>query len=43
MNGEINRFGKIQTEDSHDGFCINDISAGNQIEIVLELRDRINK
>ena len=34
---------KIQAENSHDGFCVNDISAGNQIKIVFKLRDGINK
>ena len=32
-----------KAENSHDGFCVNDISAGNQIKIVFKLRDGINK
>ena len=35
MNIQIDRFGKIQTEDTHDGFCIDDISSGNQIKIEI--------
>ena len=28
MDVEVDRLGKIQAEDTHDGFCINHISSG---------------
>ena len=33
MDVQVDGFGKIKAEDTHDGFCIDDISAGDQIEI----------
>ena len=36
MDVEVDRLGKIQAEDTHDGFCIDDISAGDQIEIIVK-------
>ena len=35
MDVQVDRFGKVEAEDSHDGFCVNDISAGNQIKMSL--------
>lgn len=43
MNIEFNRFGEIQTEDSHDGFGVDDIAAGDQIKIIVEFGDLIHK
>ena len=36
MDVQVDGFGKIQAEDTHDGFCIDDISAGDQIEIIVK-------
>ena len=43
MDVQINGLGKIQAEDTHDGLCINDIAAGNEIEIKRETVDGIYK
>ena len=40
---QINGLGEIQTEDTHDGLCINDIAAGNKVEIKRETVDCIYK
>ena len=37
MDVQVDRLGKIQAEDTHDGLCINYVSAGYQIEIIIEL------
>ena len=37
MDVQVDRLGKIQTEDTHDGDCINYVSAGYKIEIIIEL------
>ena len=37
MDVQVDRLGKIQTEDTHDGLCINYVSAGYKIEIIIEL------
>ena len=34
---QIDRLGKIQAEDTHDGFCVDDVSAGNKVEIGIKL------
>ena len=36
---QVDRFGKIQTEDTHDRFGIDHISSGNQIKIAVEFAD----
>ena len=36
MDVQVDGFGKIKAEDTHDGFCIDDISAGDQIEIIVK-------
>ena len=36
---QFNRFGNIQTEDTHDGFCIDDISSGYKIKVIVKLCD----
>ncbi len=37
MDVQVDRLGKIQAEDTHDRFSINYVSAGYQVEIVIEL------
>ena len=37
MDVQVDGFGKIEAEDTHDGFCIDDVSAGYQIEVNIEL------
>ena len=37
MDVQIDRLGQIQAEDTHNRFCVDDISAGNQIKINIEL------
>jgi hypothetical protein len=37
MDVQVDRLGKIQAEDTHDGLCINYVSAGYKIEIIIEL------
>ena len=34
VNAQVDRLGKVKTEDAHDGLCINHIAAGDQIEIL---------
>ena len=36
MDVQVDGFGKIKAENTHDGFCIDDISAGDQIEIIVK-------
>ena len=43
MNVQIDRLGKIQAEDTHDGLCIDDVSSGYEVEIIVELGDVIYK
>lgn len=40
---QINRLGKIQREDAHDRFGIDDVSSGYQIEIIIELGNVVYK
>ena len=39
MDVEVDRLGKIQAEDTHDGFCVDDVTAGYQVKIIVKLRD----
>ena len=41
MNIQIDRFGQVQTENTHDRFCVDDISSGYKIEIVVKFCDLI--
>ena len=41
MDVEVDRLGKIQAEDTHDGFCIDNISAGYEIKIAVEFADLV--
>ena len=43
MDIQIDRLGKIQAEDTHDGFCVDDVSAGNKVEIGIKLGKVIYK
>jgi len=36
MDGQVDGLGKIQAENAHDGLCIDNITSGSQIEIVVE-------
>ena len=36
-------FGKIQAENAHDGFCVDCVSAGDEIHIEVILRDDVDK
>ena len=42
-SGQINRFGQIKAENSHQRFCINDIPAGKQVYIIRALGHDVNK
>ena len=43
LDVEVDRLGKIQAEDTHDGLCVDDVSSGYKIEIIVELGDVIYK
>ena len=43
MDIQVDRLGQIQTENTHDGFCVNDITAGDEIEIKIETVNIIYK
>ena len=43
MDVQVDGLGQIQAEDAHDGFGIDDITAGNQIKIAVEAVDLIDK
>ena len=43
MNVKLDCFGQIQTEDSHDGFGIDHISAGYQIKIEIKFGNVVHK
>mgnify|MGYP003193420209 CR=1 FL=1 len=37
MDVQVDRFGKVEAEDSHDGFCVDYVSSGYQIKIIIKL------
>ena len=37
MDVEVDGLGKIEAEDTHDGLSVDYVSAGNKIEVILEL------
>ena len=39
VNVQIDGLAQIQTENAHDGLCIDDVSAGNKVEIIIEFGD----
>lgn len=43
MNVQIDGFGQIQREDTHDGLSVDNVTAGNQIEIGIELSQIIDE
>ena len=43
MDVEVDRLGKIQAEDTHDGLGVDNVSAGYQIEIIIKLGNIIYK
>ena len=43
MDVQVNRLGQIQTEDSHDGLGIDDISAGYQVKVIIKLGNVIDE
>ena len=43
MDVQVDRLGQIQTEDTHDGLCIYDISAGNQVKVIIKFGNVIYK
>jgi hypothetical protein len=43
MDAEVDRLGKIQTEDTHNGLGVDHISAGYQIKVIIELGNIIDK
>ena len=43
MDVQINRFGDVQTKDAHDGFGIDYVTTGNQIELCVKAVDQIDK
>ena len=40
---QVDRFGKVETEDSHDGFCVDYVSSGYQIEIKIEFGNVVDE
>ena len=43
MDIQINRLGKVQAEDTHDRLCINNVSAGYQVEVIIKFGDIVYK
>ena len=43
MNVQVDGLGKIQAENAHDRFCVNDISSGNKIKITVKPADLVDK
>ena len=43
MDVKIDRFGEIQTEDTHDGFGVDDITAGDEVKISIKLCKCVNE
>ena len=41
MDVQVDRLGKVESENTHDRFCINDISSGYEIKIITEFCDII--
>ena len=37
------RFGEVQTEDSHDGLRIDDVTAGHQVKVGTEFGDVVDE
>ena len=43
MDRKLDRLGQIQADDAHDRLRVDDIPAGDQVEITLKLRSHIHK
>ena len=43
MNIEADRTGKIKREDAHDRFCVDDITSGHEIKIIVKFGEVIHK
>ena len=43
MDVQVDRFGKVEAEDSHDGFCVDHVSSGYQIEIKIEFGNVVDE
>ena len=43
MDVQVDRFGKVEAEDSHDGFCVDYVSSGYQIEIKIEFGNVVDE
>ena len=43
MDIQVDGLGQIQAEDTHDGFCIDHVSAGYQVEVTVKLRQIIHE
>ena len=40
---QVDRFGKVEAEDSHDGFCVDYVSSGYQIKIKIEFGNVVDE
>ena len=43
MNIEADRTGKIKREDTHDRFCVDDITSRDEIKIIIKFGEVIHK
>ena len=43
MDVQLDGFGQIQAEDSHDGLCVDDISSGYKVKVAVELCNVVYK
>lgn len=43
MDVQVDRFGKVEAEDSHNGFCVDYVSSGYQIEIKIEFGNVVDE
>ena len=37
MDVQVDRLGQVKAEDTHNGFCVDNVSSGNKIEVIVEL------
>ena len=37
MDVQVDWLGQVKAEDTHDGFCVDNVSSGNKIEVIAEL------
>ena len=43
VNVQIDRTGKIQREDTHDRLCVDNITSGDEIKIIIKFSEVIHK